>query len=381
MNYFAFLIFTLYRKIRSFKLFRLFNIFTKRSLLYDYTPFGSLVPNRHRSTDDYRYGFQGQEKDDELKGEGNSLNYTFRMHDPRVGRFFTIDPLFRDYPQYTPYSFSGNKVINAVEIEGLEEQVIVNNTNGGKRTKQNYFVLNGKTALADDFIGPVIQSLKDIDLVNNKSKITFVYHGFTTRTVKSGPWYWRSMDTYCLAKYDIHLVVDGVTLKIPVELNTGEGVNHPGGNALDYALLTVGSGVWGELFEKAVKVKVQQAIVKHFTGILAKEGVKFTIQDIIKIGRNQLNKIVFLEKGNAKAGLEHIMKHADDFSKNGIAKDDIADFVFDATTKGKIVGYQGEGTGRPIYEYLYKGEVKRVAVTTSENGFIVGANPVSVPKN
>jgi hypothetical protein len=47
-----------------------------------------LVPNRH-SVDDYRYGFQGQEKDDEIKGgKGNSLNYTFRMHDPRVGRFF-----------------------------------------------------------------------------------------------------------------------------------------------------------------------------------------------------------------------------------------------------------------------------------------------------
>lgn len=52
-----------------------------------------LVPNRHGSSNSYRYGFQGQEKDDELKGEGNSLNYTFRMHDPRVGRFFAVDPL------------------------------------------------------------------------------------------------------------------------------------------------------------------------------------------------------------------------------------------------------------------------------------------------
>ena len=120
VNYFAFLIFTLYRKIRSFKLFRLFNIFTKRSLLYDYTPFGSLVPNRHRSTDDYRYGFQGQEKDDELKGEGNSLNYTFRMHDPRVGRFFATDPLEKKYPWYSPYQFSGNRLIDMIELEGLE---------------------------------------------------------------------------------------------------------------------------------------------------------------------------------------------------------------------------------------------------------------------
>ena len=81
-----------------------------------------LVPNRHKAVDDgYRYGFQGQEKDDEIKGEGNSLNYTFRMHDPRVGRFFTVDPLTKKYPWYTPYQFSGNKVIQFIELEGLEE--------------------------------------------------------------------------------------------------------------------------------------------------------------------------------------------------------------------------------------------------------------------
>ncbi|SHI45773.1 RHS repeat-associated core domain-containing protein [Flavobacterium haoranii] len=80
-----------------------------------------LIPNRHGSSNSYRYGFQGQEKDDEIKGEGNSLNYTFRMHDPRVGRFFTVDPLFKDYPHYTPYSFSGNKLIAHIELEGKEE--------------------------------------------------------------------------------------------------------------------------------------------------------------------------------------------------------------------------------------------------------------------
>jgi RHS repeat-associated protein len=83
-----------------------------------------LVPSRHGSSDSYRYGFQGQEKDDELKGEGNSLNYTFRMHDPRIGRFFAIDPLTKSYPWYTPYSFSGNKVIAFTELEGMEENSV-----------------------------------------------------------------------------------------------------------------------------------------------------------------------------------------------------------------------------------------------------------------
>ena len=88
----------------------------------DYYPFGMLVPNRHRSSDNYRYGFQGQEKDDEIKGKGNSLNYEFRMHDPRIGRFFAIDPLFRKYPHNSPYAFSENRVIDATELEGLEQR-------------------------------------------------------------------------------------------------------------------------------------------------------------------------------------------------------------------------------------------------------------------
>ncbi|MFB9108515.1 thrombospondin type 3 repeat-containing protein [Flavobacterium gyeonganense] len=87
----------------------------------DYYPFGQLVPTRHGSSDSYRYGFQGQEKDDEIKGgEGNSLNYTFRMHDPRVGRFFAVDPLAQKYSWNSPYAFSENRVIDGVELEGLE---------------------------------------------------------------------------------------------------------------------------------------------------------------------------------------------------------------------------------------------------------------------
>jgi RHS repeat-associated protein len=78
------------------------------------------VPNRFESIEDYRYGFQGQEKDDEIKGEGNSLNYTFRMHDPRVGRFLSLDPISAQYPHNSPFAFSENRVIDGIELEGAE---------------------------------------------------------------------------------------------------------------------------------------------------------------------------------------------------------------------------------------------------------------------
>jgi RHS repeat-associated protein len=87
---------------------------------YDYYPFGMQLPGRFETSAGYRYGFQGQEKDNELKGEGNSLNYEYRMHNPRVGRFFAVDPLAAKYPYNSTYAFSENRVIDGVELEGLE---------------------------------------------------------------------------------------------------------------------------------------------------------------------------------------------------------------------------------------------------------------------
>ena len=53
-----------------------------------------LVPRRH-SNDDYRYGFNGKESDNELKGKGNSYDFGARMYDPRTGRWFARDDLFK----------------------------------------------------------------------------------------------------------------------------------------------------------------------------------------------------------------------------------------------------------------------------------------------
>ena len=87
----------------------------------DYSPFGVQLDGRTISGDSYRYGFQNQEKDDEIKGAGNSVNYTYRMHDPRVGRFFAVDPLLFRYPFNSTYAFSENRVIRNIELEGLED--------------------------------------------------------------------------------------------------------------------------------------------------------------------------------------------------------------------------------------------------------------------
>ena len=103
-------------------------IFYRASIrnISDYSPFGVQLAERTISGDGYRYGFQGQEIDSEVKGEGNSVNYKYRMHDPRIGRFFAVDPLASKYPYNGPYNFSENRVIDGVELEGLEWENIRN---------------------------------------------------------------------------------------------------------------------------------------------------------------------------------------------------------------------------------------------------------------
>jgi RHS repeat-associated protein len=89
-------------------------------VMRDYYAFGMEMPGQLWPSSSYRYGFQGQEKDDEIKGQGNSYAYEYRMHDPRVGRFLSIDPLAPDYPWNSPYAFSENRVIDGIDLEGLE---------------------------------------------------------------------------------------------------------------------------------------------------------------------------------------------------------------------------------------------------------------------
>jgi len=57
------------------------------------------------------------------------------MHDTRIGRFFAVDPLAGSYPHNSPYAFSENRVIDAVELEGLEQVRYFTVDEKGNRTE------------------------------------------------------------------------------------------------------------------------------------------------------------------------------------------------------------------------------------------------------
>lgn len=48
-------------------------------------------------------------------------DYGFRIYNPTIGKFLSVDPLAKSYPWYTPYQFAGNNPIKFIDLDGLEE--------------------------------------------------------------------------------------------------------------------------------------------------------------------------------------------------------------------------------------------------------------------
>ncbi|MBL7786817.1 MAG: hypothetical protein JNM36_12985 [Chitinophagales bacterium] len=62
-----------------------------------------------------------------MGGLGQHLNYTYRNYDSWAIRFGAVDPLAAKYPHNSTYTFSENRVIDGIELEGLEASVYSEN--------------------------------------------------------------------------------------------------------------------------------------------------------------------------------------------------------------------------------------------------------------
>jgi len=87
--------------------------------LTDYYPGGSIMPGRNFNANEYRFGFGGHEKDDEVKGNGNHLSFGDMGYDTRLVRRWNIDPLSEAMPGYSPYSYAANNPILFFDPDGL----------------------------------------------------------------------------------------------------------------------------------------------------------------------------------------------------------------------------------------------------------------------
>ncbi len=75
----------------------------------------------------YRYGFNGKELDDNgtgMGGGGATYDYGFRIYNPAIAKFLSVDPLTGAYPMLSSYQYASNTPIAAIDLDGLEAYIV-----------------------------------------------------------------------------------------------------------------------------------------------------------------------------------------------------------------------------------------------------------------
>lgn len=113
---------------------------------------------------------------------------------------------------------------------------------------------------------------------------------------------------------------------------------------------------------------------------LERKGTKFTKEDIVFITRDKTGQIVWLEKGNASAGLNHILnRHENDFkTKHNVNKDKIEGHLKNVFSEGTVMYSRTTvKNGKKGFEKLYMYKGKHYLLSgVGTNGFIVSAYPI-----
>jgi len=109
-----------------------------------------LTPGRKFSAGSgYRYGFNGAEKDNEIKGEGNSYTTEWRQYDPRLGRWLSPDPLMSQFPGWSPYVFAFDNPIWLNDPNGDAPPTIKEIIANGKKNSSTFTLLLGTAKITD----------------------------------------------------------------------------------------------------------------------------------------------------------------------------------------------------------------------------------------
>lgn len=133
---------------------------------------GGYLINNHYRWKNYCYSFNGKENDNEVKGNGNSLNFGARIYDPRLGRWLSLDPLQSKYPALSPYNFCNNNPILFIDPDGREIWISHAAQVNGKLLVQKVQYKGGELYLADGkkYEGSNAYLLKVQNQLNNLKK-------------------------------------------------------------------------------------------------------------------------------------------------------------------------------------------------------------------
>lgn len=71
-----------------------------------------------------------------MGGGGSTYDYGFRIYNPNIAKFLSVDPLSKEYPELTSYQFASNSPIAAVDLDGLESDISFDPTRYNNSTDQ-----------------------------------------------------------------------------------------------------------------------------------------------------------------------------------------------------------------------------------------------------
>lgn len=166
----------------------------------DYYPFGWTMPERKVNSGDYRYGFNGMEREDDLTGTTSHYDFGARIYDNRIGRWLSLDPMMKKYPHLSAYNGFENNPIYFADPDGKDAIVkIVKNENGkgGTITISTTIYIYGDveesmaetltTAAAEHYVDRQYQASDDPeDTYTVKFDVKYEYAASKPTTVKQG---------------------------------------------------------------------------------------------------------------------------------------------------------------------------------------------------
>jgi hypothetical protein len=116
-------------------------------------------------------------------------DYGFRIYNPAIARFLSVDPLAPSYPWYTPYQFAGNMPIVAVDLDGLEPKVMIDEQ--GKLTEPVIALMTATLG----FDGDVARRSKWKDYITSfEGRAWFKLTGYPGASVKGEDVFYHGRD-------------------------------------------------------------------------------------------------------------------------------------------------------------------------------------------
>lgn len=127
---------------------------------------------------------------------------------------------------------------------------------------------------------------------------------------------------------------------------------------------------------QAKRTEEEKELIKE----LVESGRKVKEENIVTIAKSEAGGIIWMETGNKKAGLIHILeRHRKELKDNGIDAKEIPQMIADIAINGEIITGTISSNGQK--GVLLKMGEKKFIVSIGNNGFIVGCYPIGERSN